>query len=190
MKNMIFKIIAVFAVLIGTASAQTNQEKPMNLENKKVLVVYYSLSGNTQTIANQIKDLTNADIFRIETVTPYPDEYRATTEQAKKEINDGYKPAITSKVSNIADYDVIFVGSPSWWATIAPPVSTFLSEHDLSGKTIVPFVTHGGTGLGNNATDTAKLAPNSTITGAKAFSGSRVNSAQKEVADWIKGLEI
>jgi flavodoxin len=155
---------------------------------KKVLVVYYSNSGNTKQIAQYIRDAAKADIFEIQTENPYPSQYKTLTDQAKEEINAGYKPKIKNGVENIRDYDIIFIGSPSWWSTIAPPVATFLSEHDLSGKTIIPFVTHGGTGMGNNARDTAKLAPNAAMLTGKAFRGGSVKNAQKEVDGWVEQI--
>jgi flavodoxin len=186
-KTMFLLICA--AVIAQPAVAQTQaQDKGGSV--KKVLVVYYSKSGNTGEIAKHIQKETNADIFEIETVTPYPDDYNTATKQAKEEISRGYKPPIKNKVSNISEYDIIFVGSPNWWSTIAPPVSTFLSEHDLSEKTVVPFCTHGGSGISKCASDTAKLAPNSTVLEAAAFSGYRAKDAQKEVADWIKKIGV
>ncbi|MDR1195056.1 MAG: NAD(P)H-dependent oxidoreductase [Endomicrobium sp.] len=177
------------AVIAQPAAAQTKaQDKEDNV--KKVLVVYYSKSGNTREIAKHIQNETNADIFEIETVTPYPEDYNTATKQAKEEINRGYKPPIKNKVSNIDEYDIIFVGSPNWWSTIAPPVSTFLSEHNLSGKTVVPFCTHGGSGISKCASDTAKLAPDSTVLEAAAFSGYGAKNARKEVADWIKKIGV
>lgn len=190
MKKVFLALIAIFACFVGFALVETTnaKEEKMGLENKKILIVYYSHSGNTREIANQIKEFSNGDIFEIQTVDEYPSEYRVLTEQAKKEINADYKPALKSKLENVADYDVVFVGSPSWWSTIAPPVATFLTEHDLSNKIIIPFVTHGGSGMGHNAEDIAKLSPNSKVMEGKAFRGSSAKSAQDDVAAWLKGL--
>lgn len=182
MKKFITLSLATIFAAIGIANAQTTNDY---FKDKKVLVLYYSHGGNTKEIANQIKNLTNADIFEIETVDAYPSEHKALTDQAKKEINANYLPPIKAKLNNIADYDVIFVGSPSWWATIAPAVSTFLSEHDLSGKTVIPFVTHGGSYMGNNAEAIAKLAPKANMAEGKAFWGRNVKNAQDEVQEWI-----
>lgn len=177
MKKLFFTIM-VCILGIYTAAAVT-------ISGKRILIVYYSRTGNTETIAKFIQKKTGGELFRVETVMPYPENYRATTEQAKKEINEGYKPPIKTKVKNIKDYDIVFVGSPSWWATIAPPISTFLSEHDLSGKTVIPFVTHGGSGLGNNVENTAKLAPRATVRDAEAFRGASVSNAQNDVNKWL-----
>ena len=152
MKKILFILAGLF-VMMHALMAQT--------KDKKILVVYYSRTGTTAQIARYIQESTNADIFEIIPVNAYPDDYDSMTEQAKKEINEGYLPPIKGGLSNISDYDVIFIGSPCWWSTIAPPVSTFLSQHDLAGKTVVPFSTHGGSGLANNAIDTAKKSKRS-----------------------------
>lgn len=188
---MIKITIAFCLIALGwqTVHAEQPYSEGNNMKDKKVLIAFYSKSGHTRQVAEYIREITGGDLFEIEPVTPYPADYRATTEQAKKEINEGYQPPIKAKVQNIADYDVVFVGSPCWWATIAPPVATFLTETDLSGKTVIPFSTHGGSGLANNAKDTAKLTPHSTVLKGHAFSDGSIGSAKAEVTRWIQSLE-
>ena len=159
-------------------------------KTKKVLVTYFSRSGNTREMAEQIQKVMSGDIFEIQTVTPYPAENDSVIKQAKQELEAGFKPPIKAKVTNIKEYDVVFVGSPNWWNTIAPPVMTFLSEHDLSGKTIVPFITHAGSGLGRSATDIAKLAPKATMRDGLALWGKDVKSSQEQVAKWLQDLKL
>ena len=96
-----------------------------------ILVVYFSHSGNTYKIANLIHQEVGGTIHEIQPEVPYPNSYNAVVDQAKKEIQAGYKPALQSTLDRIESYDTIFVGSPNWWSTIAPPVATFLSEYDL-----------------------------------------------------------
>jgi flavodoxin len=115
---------------------------------KKILVAYFSHSGNTREIANQIHKSADGDIFEIQSVNPYPHDYDAVVEQAKQELKSGHKPALKTKMENIKSYDLGFIGYPIWWGTFPAPVKTFLSEYDFSGKTIVPFCTHEGSGLG------------------------------------------
>ncbi|MEM2930811.1 MAG: flavodoxin [Thermoproteota archaeon] len=105
----------------------------------KTLIVYYSWSGNTRRIARIIHKLVSGDIVELEPVNPYPQSYNATVEQAKREIQSGYKPPLKTKIDNIEHYEIIFIGSPNWWGSLAPPVASFLSQYDLSGKTIIPF---------------------------------------------------
>jgi len=145
-----------------------------NSGSPKVLTIYYSHSGNTRKIAKEIHKTVGGDILETEPLEPYPDNYNTLVEQARRELDSGYKPKLRTSAENIAAYDTIFVGSPNWWHTIAPPVISFLSEADLSGKTIVPFITHGGGGLGRNAEDIAGLCPNATV-----LKGLAVNAAQK-----------
>lgn len=142
MKKFLFGLMMTAFIPLGIGQA----EEPAAPENPKVLIAYYSWSGNTKEIAEDIHEITGGTLFEIQTVQSYPEEYRATTEQAKKEINENYRPELKTKVDNIAQYDTVFIGSPNWWGTIAPAVSSFLSEYDLSGKTVIPFITHGGGG--------------------------------------------
>jgi len=149
-----------------------------------ILVVYFSHSGNTRKIANLIHQEVGGIIHEIQPEVPYPNSYNAVVDQAEKEIQAGYKPALQSTLDHIESYDTIFVGSPNWWSTIAPPVATFLSEYDLSGKTIVPFCTHGGGGLGRIGKDVAKLCPRSTILSSFEIYGSGTGNAQADVSAW------
>ncbi len=125
--------------------------------NAKTLVAYFTLSGNTEKAAKIVAEETGADLYKIELVTPYPAEYKAQTELAKKELADGTLPAIKPWPENIDEYDVVFIGSPVWWGTMSTPVRTFLASGVLKGKTVIPFVTHGGGGADESFTDTEKL---------------------------------
>lgn len=110
-----------------------------------LLIVYYSWSnGNTQKIAEQLRLATDADIARIETVKPYEGSYMNVVNQGQREVNQGYKPDIRPLEYDVADYDVIAVGTPTWWYTMAPAVKTFLEANDFTGKTVIPFMTNGG----------------------------------------------
>lgn len=169
--------------------ASSNLQAQMITKEDKILVVYYSKSGNTKEIANQIHTVVGGDIFEIQPMVDYPQEYSQLTKQAKKEISEGYKPALKNKVANIQDYNIIFVGSPCWWSTIAPPVASFLSEYDLSGKKIIPFMTHGGSGLGHSVEDIKKQLPDSTVVDGQEFRGNNVKNASNDVAQWLKGLQ-
>jgi len=165
----------------------------MNLyaqSSQKILVAYYSHSGNTKVVAEQIQNATEADIFEIVPVVAYPTDYQTVVDQAKEEINKNYHPALKSKIENIDQYDVIFVGSPNWWSTVAPPVATFLAENDLSGKTIVPFITHEGSRMGRSEDDIKKLCPNSTVLKGLPIRGGSVKNAQADVNKWLKEIGV
>lgn len=112
---------------------------------KKLLIVYYSISnGNTKRIAEQMQKATGAKIARIETVTPYTGSYDEIVEQGQREVDRGYQPQLKPLGADIGDYDVIAVGTPTWWYTMAPAVLSFLKSCDWKGKTVIPFQTHGG----------------------------------------------
>ena len=106
-------------------------------------------------------------------------------ELAKKEINAGVRPELAENVRDFAKYDVIFVGSPNWWGTMAPPVATFLTRNDVAGKTVVPFFTHGGGGMQRCESDVRKLCPKARVLKAATFSGGSIRSAGKAIADWV-----
>lgn len=168
-------------------SLTTLQAQP---KANKILIVYFSHSGNTKVAAEYIREATGGDLFEIKPVNDYPADYNTVVEQAKKEINAGYKPELKDKVSGIEKYDVIFVGSPNWWSTIAPPVATFLSSYDLKGKTIVPFITHGGGGFGHSVADIKKLCPGSDVQNGYACSGISVRNSRNEIFKWVRGLNL
>ena len=181
-KNILLSIVAT-CLVSGYAQAQSSG-------GKKILVAYYSHSGNTEAVAKHIHNIVGGDIFMIEPLTAYSTDYDTCVEQAKKEIEAGYKPALKAKVDDIASYDIIFVGTPNWWSTIAPPVATFLSDYDLSGKTIVPFCTHGGGREARCFTDMAKLCPQSTTADGFVVSGNSAKSSENEVNKWLKRIKI
>jgi flavodoxin len=174
--------MATVLATVGNSAAQSTQSK--------TLIVYYSWGGNTRAVAQQIQSLTEADIFEIKPVKPYPEDYNECVRQARKEIDDGYQPEIIGTVENISQYDIIFVGSPNWWSTIAPPVATFLTNSDLSGKTVIPFCTHGGGRQANLFKDIAKLTPNSTAKKGFVVDGSTARRAKPDVKKWLQELEI
>jgi flavodoxin len=156
--------------------------------NKKILVAYFSHSCNTRVIANQIRESVGGGIFEIVAVDPYPSDYDAVVEQARKELREEYRPKLKTKVENVESYNVVFVGYPIWWGTIPMPVATFLSEYDFSRKTIVPFCTHEGSRLGRSVTDIKELCLQSTILDGLAVRGRDVKNAQNEVSEWLRKI--
>lgn len=112
---------------------------------KKMLVVYYTWSnGNTERIAKMLAEATGADLMQIDTEKPYEGSYNEVVDQGQEEINRGYEPKLKPLTKDIKDYDVIAVGTPTWWYTMAPAVRTFLHGQDWNGKTVIPFMTNGG----------------------------------------------
>lgn len=128
----------------------------------KVLILYFSLTGNTDYMAQELQKKTGADMFRVETVNPYPAERPAMTEVPKKELETGTLPALKKLPANLASYDLILVGSPVWWYTVSTPVMSLLKQVDFQGKKVAPFCTHGG-GLGTFFPDFKKQAKNAVV---------------------------
>ena len=177
--------VPLFSVLLcspGAAFAATGQAP------QKALVAYFSWSGNTREAADLIHQRVGGDLFEIKVAEPYPAEYRACTEKAKQEQNDNARPALSTGVADIGAYDVVFIGYPNWWGTLPMALFTFLEQYDFSGKKIVPFCTHEGSGLGRSVQDIARLCPNATILDGLAIRGSGVKSAENNVATWLTGL--
>lgn len=157
---------------------------------RKILVAYFSHSGNTKVVANSIKETVGGDLFEIGTVEAYPTEYGAVVDKAKREQQADYRPKLTTKVQDMDAYDVVFVGYPNWWSTIPMGVFTFLEAYDLAGKTIIPFCTHEGSGLGRSVRDIRRLCPSSNVLDGLAVRGSSVNRAQSDVSAWLHKLGI
>ncbi len=174
----------------------------MNLKEEKSLIAYYSREGNnyvggeivnlpignTEVIANMIQEITKGDIFRIDTVNSYPADYTETTEVAKKEQHENARPLLSNHLKNMDSYDVIFLGYPNWYGTMPMLMFTFLEEYDFSGKTIIPFCTHEGSGLGYSEKDILKLCPKATLLKGLAIHGSRVSKAKKDVKNWLSKI--
>jgi flavodoxin len=203
--NLILPVSTALLVFMGvTAQMDFAAENPNTVfaENKdikegmpfsgtkKILIVYFSYTGNTREIAGQIHRIVGGDVFEIQTVKPYPTEYNEVLGQAKRELDSGCKPALKTKVENMESYDLIFVGYPNWWGTFPAPVRTFLSEYDLSRKTIAPFCTHGGGGLGRSAGDISSLCPKSVLLDSFVIMGSDVKAARQRVSDWLRKIGI
>jgi flavodoxin len=138
---------------------------------ERVLIAYYTHSGNTERVAETIHREVGGDMHAITPATPYPREYGGILKQAKREIRKGDHPKLSSNLVDIEGYDEIFIGSPNWWSTIAPPVATFLASHDFTGKTILPFCSHGGGGTRRVERDVAKLCPGARVTSCLGIAG-------------------
>jgi hypothetical protein len=129
-------------------------------------------------------------LFEIKPEKAYPADYSTSVAQARKECSSGFKPKLTTTVKNMDQYDVIFIGSPNWCSTIAPPVLSFLSAYDLSGKTVVLFVTHGGGGMANCEKDFRKNCPKANILKGKGFSGRSIRKSDAELRKFVNDRVI
>lgn len=156
----------------------------------KTLIVYYSWSGNTRRVAEAIHEYVDGDMIEIEPEKPYPRSYHDVLEQARREIQSGYLPPLKMKVDNIDQYDVVFIGTPNWWGRLAPPVASFLSSHNLSDKTIAPFITHGGGGKGRILSDIKRLCPNSRILRELVIYEDGGGDLRRLVLGWLKEIKL
>ncbi len=158
----------------------------------KNLTVYFSVSGNTERLANAIHENAGGDIIRIEPVNPYPvDDYhnKSFTDLAQQEKTDGTRPEIKDIDINLDEYDTIFVGYPIWWGSMPMAVYTFFDKYDLSNKTIAPFNTHEGSGAGDSHGEIVRLEPNATIVDGLSVYGSNTTEDQSEtVKSWLEKI--
>lgn len=157
---------------------------------RKALVVYFSKTGNTRAIAQEIHRAVGGDIFEVRTVQAYPEAYRATVDIARKEQDENARPALATDMDSIAQYDTIFIGYPNWWGTLPMALFTFLEGKDFNGKTVVPFCTHEGSGLGRGPNDIKRVCVGATVLDGLAIRGSRASRAQEDVTDWLKALKL
>ncbi|MCD7878911.1 MAG: NAD(P)H-dependent oxidoreductase [Candidatus Gastranaerophilales bacterium] len=157
------------------------------MTDKKILIAYYSYSGNTKAVAEKIQTVTGGDLFEIETKVKYPSNYDEVVNQAKTEKQNDVRPELINN-GDVSNYDIIFVGTPVWWYTMASPVKTFLANNNFYDKIIVPFCTHGGGGASSTYTDMQKLAPNAKI--LNGYTSYEKTANLKDVENWIKGLNL
>lgn len=157
---------------------------PDNLDNSYVEIDGERL-GNTQYMAQVIQENTGADIFRIQPTTPYPTDHDALLEAAQEEIRTNARPEIDGTIENFDSYDVVFVGYPNWNADMPYIMYSFFESYDFSGKTIVPFMTHGGSGFSGTRETIAELEPDATMLEGKAISRNSIEDAEQEIIDWI-----
>lgn len=172
------------------------------MEEQKVLVAYFSRAdenynvgyvkkGNTQIVAEKIAAKIGTDTFHIETVTPYPAEYAACIKQAKEEVNANARPEIKGDI-NVEDYDVIFIGFPNWWGEPPMALYTFIEKHDWTSKTIIPFITHEGSGFGGTDKRVAAACKGATAKQGLALQGKVAqtdsNRTEREVKNWLNSL--
>ena len=149
-----------------------------------------ALTGNTGVVADMIAQATGADLFSIRTVEQYPDTYDATIDQGQQEQSDGARPELATHLENLDSYDTIFLGFPNWWGDMPMAVYTFLDEVDLSGKTVIPFVTSGGSGFSNTISTIQQMEPQATVQEGLSIGASSATGAQQQVESWLSELGL
>ena len=162
----------------------TNEGASPNMNTgKKILVAYFSWSGNTKAVAEEIHKQVGGDIVEIVPATPYSETYSVTVAKAKAEQTANARPAISTKIADFDKYDVIFLGYPNWWGSFPMPVATFV-------ETVAPFFTHGGGGEQRCLSDLQKLAPNAKFAQDLLLSGSSAKSSQGQIKSWLDSLKL
>lgn len=150
-----------------------------------ILIAYFSWGGNTKGIAEEIQNQTGADLFEITMVNPYSNDYNTVLDEAQRDQNEQARPELASHVENMEQYDTVILGYPNWWASIPMPVASFLEEYDFSGKTIIPFCSHGGGRFGQSLTAISKLAPDAAMGEALSIHYSGGSGMPDDVSEWL-----
>lgn len=170
---------------------------------KRILTAFYSLKGetyvngeivwrevgNTEIMARKIRGIAGGDLFHIENAEPYPSDHAELIEAVKQELQQNARPELSAHVENMDQYDILFLGYPNWWGTMPMAVHTFLESYDFTGKTIVPFCTHEGSGMGHSVADIRRLCPGATVTEGIAVRGGETNRADREVEQLVKAIQ-
>ncbi len=188
----------IITVLLAVLTAGTACGQNKNNMNNKALVIFFSHAGenysvgninvgNTKIVADYISEITGADQFEIIAEKNYDMPYMDLIKVAQDEAKAGELPAYKGDV-DVASYDVIFIGGPIWWGTYPQVMFTFFKDHDLSGKTVIPFTTHEGSGLASTVRDVKKAWPKATVKDGFAIYGHEVRSGRAKVEKWLKGL--
>lgn len=185
----------------GNSTSNVNAE---TTKNGKILIVFFSRKGqnqpnpkgsplkvgNTARIAEDIADVTDGTLFEIVPVKNYPEDYQQTLDITKKEKKENSRPAIKNKLKNIDEYSIIFIGYPIWWGTTPMIVHTFFDSYNLKGKTIIPFCTHHGSGLGSSVEDIHNVLPSAQVRKGLAIWDNQLDKAKPIIADWLKELDV
>ena len=170
--------------LTGTATVAGGI--PTVSEGNKVLIAFFSWGGNTRGIAHEIQRQTGYDLFEIEPIPAYSDDYNTVLMEAQRDQHDQARPEIAGRVDNMDEYDTVLLGYPNWWASIPMPIASFLEQYDFAGKRIIPFCSHGGGRFGQSLTAIAKLAPESNMGQGLSIHYSGGSTLSEDVAAWLE----
>ena len=168
----------------------------------KTIIVYYSRTGenywngsiknlekgNTETVAEMVADMTGGDLFEVETVKTYPEDYYQCIDEAKAELQRGDRPEVKAYADDLEDYDTIYVGYPNWWGTMPMVMFTFLEHYDLSGKRIIPFCTNEGSGMGGSERDLKKICKGAKVEKGLSIHGAEAAQSRSKVEAWVRKM--
>ncbi len=200
--------VAGSGLLAGCLDGSSSETEEQNTSSQtadenRVLIVFFSRTENTQAVAEIIQQEVGGELFEVLPAEPYPVDYDTLVSQVDEENEAGYTPPLKCNVENIGTYDTVFFGAPTWDMQLPPPMKTFLSEHDLSGKTVVPFNTNGGYGVGSSFQTVADRSPNADVLESFSTRGGlerdgiylaikdeRREEVHTGVTDWLQNLQI
>ena len=203
MMNLTLTLLFFLSACLTSGKKSVDEGFTTTGESKKVLIVYLSRTNNTKAIAEIIHKNVGGKLIAIELQHPYPDNYQATVQQVVRENEAGFLPPLKTKIDSIHNYDVVFVGFPTWGMKLPPPMKSFLNQYDLSDKTIIPFNTNGGYGTGNSFETVKALCPKSTV--LEGFSirggserdgellvieGNKASEAEVKVREWLQKIKM
>ncbi|GAA4437413.1 hypothetical protein GCM10023188_31580 [Pontibacter saemangeumensis] len=201
------QLLLAFSLLFSACSSAPTEDIEAKTETAvdpdKVLIVYLSRTNNTKAIADIIHGYMGGTMLALELKEPYPEDYQATVQQVAQENETGFLPPLKTRIDSMESYDVVFVGFPTWGMQLPPPMKSFLKQHDLSGKVIVPFNTNAGYGIGSSFETVKALCPNSKITESfstrgglerdgiyLAIKGEKAKKAEAEVKKWLQKIKM
>jgi flavodoxin len=198
-------LIAAICFIVGCSQAQQVPTRAGTAQSagKKILIVYLSRTKNTKAVAEIVRDNVGGTLVELELERPYPADYRATVDQVAKENETNFLPPLKTKIEKMNQYDVVFVGFPTWGMQLPPPMKSFLHKYDLKGKTIIPFNTNAGYGVGTGFATVKALCPDSnvlegfTTTGGierdgvlLAIQGLKVAEVKSQITAWLRKIKI
>lgn len=197
MNRFTFFWILILLLVANPVKAQVESD------SENILIVFLSRTNNTKAVAEIIRDEVCGEMVELELETPYPEDYDAIVSQVARENETGYLPPLKTEIENIRDFNTVFVGFPTWGMQLPPPMKSFLNKYDLSGKTVIPFNTNGGYGLGSSIRQVEELCPDSKI--LESFSvrgglerdgiyldieGDRREEVRAQVIEWLQKIDM
>ena len=192
-----------FLMMVISNTVFSCSSKAQSMSDKKILILYLSRTNNTKAVAEIIQKNAGGNLVALELEKPYPENYKQIVDQVANENASGFLPPLKTKIDSMENYDIVFVGFPTWGMQLPPPMKSFLNQYDLSGKTIVPFNTNAGYGIGSSFETVKQLCPDSKV--LEGFStkggverdgilfvmeGKKEKQVQEGVKKWLKKLEI
>ncbi len=200
----LFVITVLICLFSSCSKAQESAQNKIQLsKDKNILIVHLSRTKNTKVVGEIIHKNVGGALVELELQKPYPKDYKAIVSQVSKENETGFLPPLKTKIANIEKFDIVFVGFPTWGMQLPPPMKSFLKEYDLEGKTVIPFNTNAGYGIGSSFQTVKELCPKSTVLDGFSvkggierdgilfvMEGKKEKQVQVEIQNWLKKIKM